>query len=209
MDVLTTSLSFQEWIGLILSYGLGCFATGYYWIRWKKGLDLRYLGSGNVGAKNAGRVLGKSGFALTFVGDFLKGVFAVGLARILDFSLLAVIGCMLMVVIGHNWPVQLGFRGGKGISTSIGAMLLVDPATVAFGLLVFLLLFIIFRSFTLCGLMTFLFSPFISWLCHPDSTVWVGIFALTTIVLLSHHKNIGTELHRSKPITKVEGEKTF
>ena len=209
MDVSTTSLSFQEWIGLILSYGLGCFATGYYWIRWKKGLDIRQLGSGNVGAKNVGRILGKGGFVITFLGDFLKGILAVGLARMLDFSLLALIGCMLMVVIGHNWPIQLGFHGGKGISTSIGALLIFDPLTLCIGLLVFLLFFFIIRRFTLCGLITFLFSPVISWLNHTASAQWLGILVLALIVLLSHHENINSELHRSKPITKVEGEKTF
>jgi glycerol-3-phosphate acyltransferase PlsY len=209
MDVAAINLSFQEWIGLVASYALGCFATGYYWVRWKKGLDIRQLGSGNVGAKNASRILGKNGFLVTFLGDCIKGALAVAMAKGLDFSIIAVIGCMLMVVVGHNWPVQLRFHGGKGISTSFGAMLIFDPLLVCFATVFFLLAYSLSRSFTLCGLAAFVISPIISWLIHHDGIQFLGILTLAIMVLVSHHQNIIAEFRRSKPVTKVEGNETY
>ncbi len=68
------SVDWGKGIGVVLgSYVLGCFTTGYYLVRWRTGQDLRGLGSGSVGAKNAGRVLGAMGFLLTLTGDLAKG----------------------------------------------------------------------------------------------------------------------------------------
>ena len=102
----------------LIGYALGCFNTGYHLVRWRTGQDLRTLGSGNAGARNAGRILGKTGFVQVFLGDALKGVLAVGLARawgLADWGQMVVV---LAVVAGHLWPIQLGGQGGKGASTA-------------------------------------------------------------------------------------------
>src|SRR5437667_3775423 len=70
----------KEWLLLAACYSLGCCTVGYYWVRWRTGLDLRFQGSGNLGAKNVGRLLGPSGFLVTLLIDGAKGALAVRLA---------------------------------------------------------------------------------------------------------------------------------
>jgi glycerol-3-phosphate acyltransferase PlsY len=73
------ALSSTQLIVIIIGYGLGCISTGYYLVRLRTGQDIRKLGSGSMGGRNVGRVLGRSGFALTMAGDTVKGIIAVRL----------------------------------------------------------------------------------------------------------------------------------
>src|SRR5687767_9587168 len=104
---------------LAAAYLLGCFSTGYYLARLRTGQDIRSVGSGSAGGSNVGRLLGKSGFAITMLGDTLKGALAVAVGVYAGLApwLLGVV--MLAVVLGHIFPVQLGFRGGKGLATPL------------------------------------------------------------------------------------------
>src|SRR6185436_4886603 len=113
----------REWLLLTLCYGIGCCTIGYYWVRWRTGLDLRFQGSGTLGARNVGRIVGPSGFAVTLLLDGLKGALAVRLGLYFGGSPDLVVACMIAVIVGHNWPIQLRFHGGKGIATSVGALL--------------------------------------------------------------------------------------
>src|ERR1035441_7362285 len=108
------------------SYVLGCFSTGYYLVRQRTGQDIRELGSGSTGARNAGRVLGCQGFWLTMAGDMAKGALAVWLALALTGNDRVAMLAWLAVVMGHIWPAQMGFRGGKGVSTSLAGLLIYD-----------------------------------------------------------------------------------
>lgn len=114
-----------------LAYALGCFSAGYYAVRLRTGQDIRDLGSGNAGAQNAGVVLGKPWFALVLVADMLKGVLAVLAARWLQVDDVLATLVIVAVVAGHIWPVQMQFRGGMGISTSLGALLAFDVRVFA------------------------------------------------------------------------------
>src|SRR5262245_14041669 len=89
------------------SYALGCFTTGYYLMRMRTGRDVRELGSGSVGARNVGRVLGWLGFMVTLLGDFAKGSLAVWATRHFTSDDQLVALSMLAVVAGHVWPAQL------------------------------------------------------------------------------------------------------
>lgn len=81
-------------------YALGCCTAGYCWTLWHTGKDIRCLAGGNAGARNVGRVLGASGFAVTFLFDFTKGAVATGAAGILHFGQATVIACMVAAVVG-------------------------------------------------------------------------------------------------------------
>ena len=118
---------------LSAGYLLGCLTLGYYLVRWQTGQDIRQTGSGSVGAKNVGRVLGVGGFMLTVLADLAKGALAVWLVShyLADERLAAL--AMLAVVMGHIWPAQLGFHGGKGVATAFGAMLVYDPRMALIG----------------------------------------------------------------------------
>lgn len=139
----------RDLLWIAASYALGCLAAAYYITRWRLGHDIRRMGSGTVGARNTGRVLGASGFLTVFVLDALKGGLAVGVAPWISPWPWLPAGALLTAVIGHCWPLQLGFHGGKGIAVTVGGGLtllelarrgLVVPATAASGIVLALVL---------------------------------------------------------------------
>jgi len=191
-----SSWSGQEWTWIVSCYFLGCFTAGYYWTRWQTGRDIRHLGSGNVGARNVGRTLGASGFAVTFLFDFAKGMFAVTLANWLGFTPEAVIACMLAVVAGHNWPMQLGYQGGKGIAVSLGALLAYEPFTVLCLVVIFLPALALLRSFTLAGIAAFCLAPLAIFLCGLEKEIVAAVSFLAVLSLITHRKNLREEVAR-------------
>lgn len=103
---------------IIISYLIGCFSSAYLIGKIFKKVDIRSYGSGNAGATNAVRVMGKKLGVLTFLLDFTKGIIAV----LLGYRIMGYNGGLLaafFVVIGHDWPIFLGFKGGKGVATTI------------------------------------------------------------------------------------------
>lgn len=191
-------LSDACWIALA-AYAIGCFSTGYYLVRCLRGTDLRTLGSGNLGARNAGRILGWRGFVITLLGDFGKGALAVWMAR--EFTseqwmwFVAIVG----VVIGHIWPVQLRFSGGKGVAASLGALLVYDYRLAFAYVALFGAGYAILRTSTLPGLIAFAILPWASF-CFENRTAWtgfaevVGLFLLAAIVLLAHRRNLAEQI---------------
>ncbi len=113
----------------IIGYLLGNFATSYLVSKYSAHIDIRKHGSGNAGSTNVFRVLGAKAGAIAFVGDVLKGVAAVLIGGYLAGSYGEALAG-LFVVIGHNWPFVLNFKGGKGIATTIGVMIPINPLMV-------------------------------------------------------------------------------
>jgi len=186
----------QEWLLLAACYGLGCCTVGYYWVRWRTGLDLRFQGSGNVGAKNAGRVVGPSGFGVTLLLDGLKGALAVRLAMYFGATPELKVACMIAVIVGHNWPMQLGFHGGKGIATSVGALLAYDSFIVFIMLAMFLPTIALLRNLNLSGLLAFALAPLGLFLYGAPNVDVAAISFIAILVLISHRKNIREEISR-------------
>lgn len=184
----------KETTVVLACYFLGCFTSGYYWVRLRTGLDIRAQGSGNVGARNVGRALGAPGFMVTFILDLLKGVLAVRMALFFGLNEDAVIAAMVAVVVGHTWPAQLRFRGGKGISTSLGALLAYDTFIVFILLVMFLPVWALLRSFTFSGLVAFALSPLLLFLCGLGNPAVAAISFLAIIILVAHRKNIREEM---------------
>lgn len=176
------------------AYVLGCFATGYYLIRAVKGQDVRTLGSGNIGARNVGRLVGVWGFLFTLVGDAGKGVLAVWAAFKFfpDERILALV--MLAVVAGHIWPATLGFRGGKGVATSLGALAVFDWHLLIAYALVFGCSWLAARRTILPGLFAFLCLPGADYWLHADGFRVLVLSLLALMVLFAHRKNILEEI---------------
>jgi glycerol-3-phosphate acyltransferase PlsY len=120
---------------LAACYLIGGLSPGYWLVRWRTGEDLREQETGSTGARNVGRRLGVGWAATTFVLDAAKGAVAVALARWLGLEGWALAATPAAVVSGHIWPLQLGFRGGRGLSPGLGAALVLAPP-VAVGILV-------------------------------------------------------------------------
>lgn len=190
---------------VLCSYLLGCCTAGYYWMRLRTGQDVRETGSGNVGARNVGRTLGASGFAVTFLFDFLKGSLAVWLARWMDLGPEAIIACLVGVVVGHSWPLQLRFHGGKGISTSMGALLCYNPGLMLVLVALFVPIYLLVRIFTLSGMLAFALAPLVAFLSGFTNPEIAAVSFLSMLVLVTHRKNIREEIGRLLP-QKAEGD---
>src|SRR6267143_201373 len=176
------------------AYVLGCFATGYYLVRARTGRDIREIESGNIGARNVSCVLGKTGFFLTVLGDVAKGVLAGWAARRFTGSDVLAALAMLAVVVGHIWPAQLFFRGGKGVATSLGALVVYDYQLVIAYVVIFAAGFALSRRTILPGLFAYICLPVVSyWLDHDG--LKAGIVAiLSALVLFAHRNNFVEEI---------------
>jgi len=194
MEQLQAANGGQATVCAIGAYLLGCFATGYYLVRAISGRDIRDMESGSVGARNVGRVLGRTGFLLTVLGDLGKGVLAVWAAdRFTSDTLLPPLA-MLCVVAGHIWPVQLRFHGGKGVATSLGALLVYDyRLAVAFALF-FLGGFALIRRTILPGLFAYACLPLTSYGLDRDGLRLTIVAILAGMILFAHRKNLMEEI---------------
>ena len=191
------------------AYFLGCFAVGYYLVRARTGNDIRELGSGSVGARNVGRVLGKSGFVLTVLGDLTKGALAVWFAaEFTNYNRLAMAMATLAVVAGHIWPAQLHFRGGKGVATSFGALLMFDHRVALTILALFLGGSFITRKSLFPAMFAFVCLPLADWCFNHDGLTTTIMIILTVIILFAHRKNLAAEfaVFGARHATAPEGE---
>jgi glycerol-3-phosphate acyltransferase PlsY len=181
-------------VGIVLGcYLLGCFATGYYVVRFRLGRDVRELGSGNTGARNVGRILGPGGFFVALLGDFGKGTLAAVVVWqwTLDGRLAAL--AMLAVVAGHIWPAQLGLHGGKGVATSLGALMVCD-FEVALALAgSFIVSWSLLRRTVPSGLVAFGLMPLAAMFLGRQPWEVIALSLLAGMVLLAHRKNFVEE----------------
>jgi len=124
---------------LIGAYLLGSISWGLIIGRLRRGIDLRQLGSGGTGATNVLRTMGPRLAAVVLVADMAKGVTAVALARLLadDIPMIVALASIL-VIVGHIWPVFSRFRGGRGIATAVGALVMISLPTVIMTMVLFI-----------------------------------------------------------------------
>jgi glycerol-3-phosphate acyltransferase PlsY len=142
-------------LALLGCYLIGSFPTGYLLVRWLKRLDVRATGSGNVGATNVARVAGTKTGAVVLLIDIAKGLLAAAVVApwlLDDPSPTAILGCGLAAIIGHDFPIWLGFRGGKGVATTIGVLLVTMPVVAAVGLSAWTVCFLIWRYVSVASL---------------------------------------------------------
>jgi glycerol-3-phosphate acyltransferase PlsY len=174
---------------LMCGYMAGCLATGYYLVRLRLGLDIRETGSGSVGARNVGRIMGARGFLITTAGDFAKGAGVVWAVRYcLDDQRLTGLA-MLAVVLGHIWPLQLGFRGGKGVATSLGALAVYD-FRLGLAFVALTALFGLFGRITPAGLVAFALLPVAAKLLERGPLEIILISTLAGMILFAHRRNL-------------------
>lgn len=122
---------------LVASYLIGSFPPGVVYGKLFRGVDVRQGGSGRTGATNVLRTLGWKFAAAVFVTDLLKGVLPVLAARLIIGTPLAEVAAGFGTIAGHNWPVYIGFQGGRGVATSFGAFLAMAPVASLIGITVF------------------------------------------------------------------------
>jgi glycerol-3-phosphate acyltransferase PlsY len=178
-------------LSVLISYLLGSVNFSYLAGKLLKGIDIRQHGSGNAGATNTLRILGKGPGISVFVLDILKGVFAVVLAVwFVPDSLFMKILCGIAVVAGHNWPIFFNFKGGKGIATTIGVMITICPIPVIFAGILAIIAIIFTRYVSLGSLIFAAALPFFVWWMHkPAEIIWVSL-VIAIFAFYSHRTNI-------------------
>jgi len=185
-------------------YCLGCFTSGYYWVRWRTGQDVRQLGSGSVGARNVGRVLGGSGFIVVLLLDFTKGALAVWLATKLGVVPEVTVMSMAAVVVGHTWPAQLRFHGGKGVAVAAGVFAVLAPAATIAASAVFFATAGLSRLISLGSMAATVTLPSAAWLTGAPPAVVSAAFGSAALILFRHRANMrrilgGTERRFGAP----------
>lgn len=173
-----------------VAYLLGSVPTGIVIVKLFGGVDPRSAGSKNIGATNVGRTSGKLPGILTLIGDILKGALPVFIAFRLAPTPLIVSLTGLAAFLGHLFPVYLGFKGGKGVATACGVMLIISPIATLLSAGVFVVTVLIKRYVSLGSILAAASMPvFLSFLTRGKPFVPLGV-AIGALVIIKHHENI-------------------
>jgi glycerol-3-phosphate acyltransferase PlsY len=182
----------------VVAYLLGSIPTGYL-VGMAKGIDVRKAGSGNIGATNAFRILGKGAGILVLLVDALKGWLAAALVPKLaheilnaggqDIEYLKIIGGVV-VILGHNYTCWLKFKGGKGIATSAGVLIALIPWAFAIGLVTWIVVCLLTRYVSVASIAAAISLPFSTWAFGSSYTLLVMATILSVLAIYKHKPNI-------------------
>ena len=177
-------------VPIILGYGLGSLPVGFLVANWLKGIDLRRVGSGNVGAANVYRTSGLA-IALLVVGvDLAKGASSVVLAARMSPSHIGPVAAGVAAVIGHVYPVWLRFHGGKGVATACGVFWVLAPVATAIAAGVFVATVWITRYVSLGSVIATAVLPALAWITSEPLPVIAGGVAAALLIIQRHRSNI-------------------
>ena len=155
-------------IAFLVSYVIGAVPTAYLVGRWRKGVDIREVGSRNMGAMNVLYSVGVVEGLGVLTLDFAKGFLAVFIARWLGESLSIQMVCGAVAILGHIYPVFLRFKGGKGGATAIGVCFALMPWGIPVFYAIFILLTLVSRFMTLAYSVALCCFPFVGWLIYDS-----------------------------------------
>src|SRR6185503_18921008 len=194
-----------------LAYLLGSIPFGYVIVRASKHADIRETGSGGTGATNVSRRAGKGAGVLTLLLDGLKGAASILVARLLlaepAFSADAswwIAAAAIAVIVGHIFPVWLGFRGGKGVATGVGVFLILAPLAVAFAGVIFLVIVLLTRYVSLGSIVAAATIPLFVVIRNyitPDAEfaqLLSGAVAGAALIIFAHRGNIERLIKRTE-----------
>lgn len=173
---------------LLFAYLFGNLLTGSFISKLFYKKDILKEGSGNPGARNAGRLYGKWAFVCTFIGDAAKGIIVVFTANWFEFGTTVELLALLAVILGHMYPIFFKFRGGKGVSTWIGGIFAFNPVLVLLVIGVFFIFYPFNKNVTTTGMIAILLVP----VGVSISDGWVPFFItslLSLLILFAHRKN--------------------
>jgi glycerol-3-phosphate acyltransferase PlsY len=198
-------------VSVILAYAIGSFPTSFILAKAMKGIDIRQVGSQNAGATNVLRTVGKMPAVITLIVDILKGVFAVtvianffysfGIDLIFEFYQ-GLIG--LVVVCGHVWSIFLGFRGGKGVATTIGVALGITPLALAPTLVIWVIVFALSGYVSLASIISLMLFPAAA--CIIGYNFYTILFSvlICSLSIYKHRENIRRLLKGQESKTRLK-----
>jgi glycerol-3-phosphate acyltransferase PlsY len=180
------------------AYLLGSIPSGFV-LGKLSGVDVRQVGSGNVGATNVARAVGKRQGVLTLLADALKGMAPVAIGLRLQLPPEALAAVASAAFLGHLYPVFLRFSGGKGVATGLGALLIIAPLATILLVGVFLAVVLSTRLVSLSSIIAAALAPLALWLfSQPPAIVWMGAF-LAAMIVWRHRGNIKRLLAGTEP----------
>ena len=199
------------WAGsMVPAYLLGAFPTAYLVARWLRGIDIRNVGSGNAGALNVYRQLGWRAAVPVLLVDAAKGAAAASLARLLGAPDAALSLASVAAVVGHNWSLFLGFSGGKGVATALGALLVLLPLHTAAAVPAAVLVMVVLRSAALGFAAGFLLLDALALATGQPLGLVLTCLALTVLTAATHFGRAAPTIlrlvreRRWREITQVE-----
>ena len=191
-------MTFLDSFILTLSYLIGTIPSGILIAR-ARGIDITREGSGNIGATNVARVVGKRAGAYTLLGDVCKGVLAVLLARILGESTWIVPAAAVTVIAGHCFSLPPMLKGGKGIATALGTNASLHFFAAMSGLAVFIVLAYLTRIISFASLAAAATIPLVAFVSGAPDSVSLPLAIISGIVALRHRENIERLIAGSEP----------
>lgn len=195
-------------VALLLCYLIGAIPFGLLFSR-MVGKDVREEGSGNIGATNVNRVLGKKLGILTLLCDVAKGFFPVYVASLFlpeGNSVELFIGlCGLAAVLGHMFSVYIGFQGGKGVATALGVFLFFSPISIAIALVVFVAVVAISGFVSAGSLVASGIIPFVMLLLGESFSTFICALVIAALIWIKHSSNIGRLRRGEEKSWKTKG----
>ncbi|MFQ5817240.1 MAG: glycerol-3-phosphate 1-O-acyltransferase PlsY [Terriglobia bacterium] len=186
---------------VLLAYLLGAIPFGYLLVKLRRGEDVRTTGSGSIGATNVARAQGPLAGLVTLLLDVAKGYLAVWVAAELtsgDTPWMAAAG--LAAIVGHIFPLYLGFRGGKGVATGLGVFLHFTPWAVASVLAVWLVVVAIWRYVSLGSILAAATYPIVAYVLYrPALAITLAAMAGASLIIIRHASNIAQLVAGSEP----------
>ena len=181
-----------------LAYLLGSIPTGFILGAWA-GVDVRKSGSGNVGATNVARVLGKRQGTYTLIADVGKGFIPVFITLQLGFTTTIAVFVGIAVFLGHLFSLFLRFKGGKGVATALGVLLALAPLATLILILLFAVVMLVSRTVSLSSMIAAAAAPIVFW-CFSYAAVLIAASAfLAAMIILRHRSNIQRLLAGTEP----------
>ncbi|MHB1418849.1 MAG: glycerol-3-phosphate 1-O-acyltransferase PlsY [Bacillota bacterium] len=171
---------------LIASYLIGSIPVAYIAGRYFKGIDIRKVGSGNVGATNVFRNLGPFPAVLVLIGDVAKGVVTVWWGGAVGGENIALLAG-LAAIAGHNWSIFLGFRGGKGVATGLGLFLALSPKVAMIALAIFVVVVLVTRFVSLGSILGSASIP-ILFLVYDKPIAYFFVSLLVVVLVIYRHR---------------------
>jgi glycerol-3-phosphate acyltransferase PlsY len=175
---------------VVVAYLLGSFSFGLFVARWYGQGNLRESGSGNIGATNVARTVGRTPALLTLLGDSAKGGAAVLLAQWWGASAIVAALAALAAVIGHMFPVYYRFQGGKGVATSLGVMIPLLPWPTLGGVVVWMAVALVLRYVSVASILAALVVPLLAFLRGDPSPFVLAASAAALLILGAHRANL-------------------
>lgn len=177
-------------LGFVLGHVCGSVPSGLWLVQAFHGIDIRNYGSKNIGTTNVFRTVGPKTAVLVLIADAFKGILAVGIMSYLFHNPLLDVFTALGALLGHNYSLFLGFKGGKGVATALGLLIFMMPKVAVASFAIWLVCVLLTRYVSLGSIMAAIFTPPLAWyLGYPSAYVIFSVVA-AFFVVLRHKENI-------------------